>query len=517
MSDFDLTDANALQDARATLDPIKASALDTDASTFDPSGTTVPEDDIASHRPRSSPEDSVPHSNGTELTSLSNGVSSLSLAESATSSDIGLSKGYGEHVEAVEKSDDATKTKELKTMFPDSTDYAINHTLKNCNGDFVRAMDELLNHSFIQGEGMADGADYSVGSKGVDAFSEDSLGRRGRKKNGKKKQKYQSLDEARSSSSPASPTESPWKVAKTEIEFVTSRTNVSHNTVASVYHQHGASLPTTIKALLVTSAEKTKSANVASDDAVIQAHAYELGHDFPTIEPSHLTELIRLTHPSTAAAHELAKAMIAQPHKVGRIEVIPRYAPINVHDEEDAWISASSPRRAPASPATTSDPASLASTYAAASSRAYGQANAAYRRGKSDALMGAAAGYYSQVGRDYATRSREATAEAADALVAANSSAGTIDLHGVSVKDAVRIARGRTAEWWRVHKRRAVGVDGRVHAEEGTGGELTIVTGVGRHSRGGKGLIGPAVGRMLMQEGWEARCGEGHWIVYGKR
>jgi len=49
---------------------------------------------------------------------------------------------------------------------------------------------------------------------------------------------------------------------------------------------------------------------------------------------------------------------------------------------------------------------------------------------------------------------------------------------------------------------------------------LRIVTGVGRHSAGGKGVLGPAVGNALEREGWKVDRGEsgrGYLVVRGKR
>lgn len=50
----------------------------------------------------------------------------------------------------------------------------------------------------------------------------------------------------------------------------------------------------------------------------------------------------------------------------------------------------------------------------------------------------------------------------------------------------------------------------------GGGGLLKIVTGVGRHSQGGKARLGPAVGAMLLKEGWKVEFGEGFLVVLGK-
>ena len=95
--------------------------------------------------------------------------------------------------------------------------------------------------------------------------------------------------------------------------------------------------------------------------------------------------------------------------------------------------------------------------------------------------------------------------------MATQSSGSECDLHGVSVKDGVRIARDRVEAWWEGGGRewaRAGKVQG--------GGGYRVVTGVGRHSEGGKGRLGPAVGGMLVREGWKVEVGEGVLVVRGR-
>ncbi len=152
-----------------------------------------------------------------------------------------------------------------------------------------------------------------------------------------------------------------------------------------------------------------------------------------------------------------------------------------------------------------------AGSLAIARSNAFIQANAAYRKSKSKPLMGGAAAYYSSVGRDAAAGLAQHEAAAADALVAGQSNADEIDLHGVNVKDAVRITRTRVHAWW----------DGgaaewaRQGKVQGHGG-FRVVTGIGRHSAGGKSRLGPAVGAMLVREGWKVEVGDGVVTVRGR-
>lgn len=122
--------------------------------------------------------------------------------------------------------------------------------------------------------------------------------------------------------------------------------------------------------------------------------------------------------------------------------------------------------------------------------------------------MGGAAAYYSVVGREHLERAKRDAAAASDALVDAQSTADMLDLHGVSVQDAVRIASDRVAEWWEaLGETKYIRRDGAV--------TYRIITGVGRHSHDGTSRLGPAVFRRLVSDGWRVEVGEGAFTVTG--
>ena len=425
---------------------------------------------------------------------------------------------------------DTEKASVLKEMFPNTSDYSVSHTLQKCAGDVDRAMDELLNHAFFDSGELMDGEEaFRAPTKGIEAFSEDQARRRRKNKKNKKRhwngQMIGEGDMRRSSSIPTSSSRvNPWQTGTKDIEMIAECTQLSKNTVGSVYHSNSASTPLTVAALLDAPMPSSHpNAKIEEHDARVRAHAYELGQEFPSIPPSRLASVVRLTFPSTTFARKLAKALTETRSGTGGIEVIPRYGPISRTDNGGSpreWSAvASTPRQSnnvslAASPA---QPRHVAAAHSALSSRAYDQASAAYRRGRSDHLMSGAAAYYSQVARDHAQAASEARGQAADQLVDSQSGSGVVDLHGVSVKDAVRIAKLRTERWWRGGARGVMGLDGRLIRNEGGRQRLEIVTGVGRHSRGGKGMIGPAVGRMLVNDGWQVQFEEGVVLVTGRR
>ena len=123
--------------------------------------------------------------------------------------------------------------------------------------------------------------------------------------------------------------------------------------------------------------------------------------------------------------------------------------------------------------------------------------------------MGGAAAYYAQVGHEQLKKQKELQSATYDAVVSQQSSATVLDLHGVTVQHAVRIAKDRVEDWWDL-------LGDRRYVLGGIGGGYKIIVGLGTHSSQGVGKIGPAVGKMLMREGWKVNIQRGEIIVEGK-
>ncbi|KAK0936037.1 hypothetical protein LTR29_012410 [Friedmanniomyces endolithicus] len=518
LSDYDLESADGLQEARNTLDLLKESAALEEAAGFDPSGTGAQDGAVAlDKRAESCPETSESRTGDTDATSMSNGVSSLDLDES-------VARRIPEHSrdrEDLEKLDNETKLNLLHDLFGDCVSaYSLQHTLKRCNGRWGAAMEELLNHVYFdEAENSDDGS--KIAKKGIDAFFEGDAAKRGRKSRSRRN-RIRSLDETRATSLPVSPAASPaphankWRSASEDVDFIASRIRIPTATVSSVFNEKGASVPRTIGALLKLSMEESK--HIVTDDAGVAAHAQDLGHDFPSVAPDYLVTLVRLTHPSTSAAHELAEALTAKPREAngGAIQIIPRYARPFDADEMPQKSTGRKAHYSAGSHSSIMDDstaASRASAYASARATAFSQANAAHRKARSDRLMGGVAAYYGQVGREYAAMTSAASAAAADELAATQSTHSQLDLHGIDVLNAVRIAQEHVEDWWSgLGERR---VNGRVGAGDRSNG-YSIVVGAGRHSEGGKGKLGPAVSKALKQDGWRVESAGAVLIVKGK-
>jgi hypothetical protein len=127
--------------------------------------------------------------------------------------------------------------------------------------------------------------------------------------------------------------------------------------------------------------------------------------------------------------------------------------------------------------------------------------------------MGGAAAYYSQEGRSFSALSSQATARAADQLAARQSTPSEVDLHGIDVLNGVRIAQDRVGQWWaKLGENR---VNGRVGAESRQAG-YRVVVGLGTHSVGGKGKLGPAVSKVLRDQGWKIENNGAVILVKGR-
>ncbi len=93
--------------------------------------------------------------------------------------------------------------------------------------------------------------------------------------------------------------------------------------------------------------------------------------------------------------------------------------------------------------------------------------------------------------------------------------ADSIDLHGTVVKEAVAISREFVAANWKgALSCRSVlrSWNSRYRA---TGKPLRIITGRGKHSTNGIGVLGPAVKNALAADGWRADTFDGGVTVRG--
>jgi hypothetical protein len=502
LSDYDLSDPIQLRSARDTLEILKGTVTADEQTGFDPSGAggvdfSIDEQDASRGENESTSARSLPAlgwRSQTDDSSLSQELSSLDLeghfAESnnATSREESPEEPYTSELDVL---DNEGKEKALVGIFLALKPFDIRWTLKKCKGDASLAIDELMTQSFLEESGSR--------HRGIEAFSESEVPSRPRKGKGKKKKTFRTHEDISNSSS-ESPSESKWETGRQDIEFIARYTGMPLQQISSMYHGNGASVHATISAII----KAHLSMKIETDDPMIQVNAFELRQDFPAISNVDLEALLQLTHPSITDARELAKALTTRPaNKKSPIQIEFRHAPIQLDPE-------------PIKPAPKAHntvypldiTAATVATYTQGRDTAFSQASAAYRKGKSDPLMGGAAAYYSQVGRDLDARAKSLESAAAGIRVAKQSTRLELDLHGCNVKDAVRIAKEGVTTWW--HE-----LGGPRAGSRGVGPSYRVVVGAGRHSEGGKGKLGPAVGKMLIREGWKIEVGPTFLVVTG--
>lgn len=506
----DFADApNALEKSRELLDPIKASAIAEQATDFDASGSSG---DQARDSPgkHSSDVDSnadtwATRTTLTDATHLSNDLAALSVdGQSAEGSEESWDGGYYKDTEQFD-----TKTKEqlLAETFPNLRPELVAYTLKKCNDDFGKATDELLNHAYFEDARTSPGDEATPVAKGIDAFFEGHhVPQKSRKGKGKKKQKLSmyELSSANSSGTDLSGPTTPnrWQNSSRDIEFIVVRTRLSPKLVSSLYHERSASLSATILAFV----NKDMKAHEGQEpEAGSVEDAMALNADFPSIGLHQAVALVHLADGSPDKARDLAKALTEQPASEtggkGGIKLDLRYAPVNLEDNEPQ-VS-----KLPDLPSSIR-PHSTASV-ALRRNEAFDKAAAAHRRG---GYMKAAAGYYAQEGRNYNANMKVMSQADADAFVAQQSSSNILDLHGVTVADATRIARQRTQAWWNSLGEQRIAEYG---GARGGIGSYRIIVGLGRHSADGRGKLGPAVVKALVKDGWKVEVGSGELLVTG--
>ncbi|MCJ1313169.1 hypothetical protein MMC25_006846 [Agyrium rufum] len=488
-SDFDLNDSAALQELRPILDSLKESALAEEASSFDPSGSTQVQDAFYRdfYEDGDSPERATSW-NG-DVHSSNQNTDITSATQSLDSWNLDHRSGNGAEDERLLKVSSSevvfdrltVEEKEvmLAEIFPAFKLFDVSFALKKARFDFGKTVEDLLNRTFLE-EAYDSSGDRILSAKGIDAFVDESGISKRRAKNKKRKKAIGTFGRQRSNSlpltdkTPNTPT-SKWESAKDDVEYITQRTDLPGQLVTSLYHRTGMSLSDTLHAIC-----KIPLINLplnpyvdSPEDTELKMHSQELSEDFPTLPPKCMHTLIYLTHPSTASAHELASRM----------------RPI---------------ANTPSSTTTTSSSGALTPTYARPKDPTIAMPDLkAPRRKKAPASASARA-------QQPLTPSTPLTPAHAAARPTA-----AIDLHGLTVAEAKITTMAYLNTWWNSPSVREYAREGKV-----MGGELNgfkIITGVGHHSEGGVGKLGPAVGGLLVREGWRVEVGEGVLLVMGKR
>ncbi|OBT56593.1 hypothetical protein VE04_03281 [Pseudogymnoascus sp. 24MN13] len=427
VSDHDLSLPNGLENACETLDMLAEDAEVEELMGFDPSGSSgavVGDGADAVAQDNSEGHSTFAWSSTTDDTSLSQGFATLGLegedlrdAGRQNSQDRVAGREANSYDAQFKGMDLAAKEAVLVETFPGLKPYDIKHTLKQCKSDTEKAMEELLNQVYLE---------ENVGRRqGVDGFYEESdippVKKKGRNR---KKRQEPSAQNYVSTTSETRPevAESKWESARRDVETISNLTGMPTKQVGSLYHKHGTLVPPVL-------------------NAIIDAHQ-ELGLDDNPLSkyappPTH--------HPATSSRPATPRPYSSSTQSpMSPIQLEFRLAPHDLSGPSESKLKPNSHNAVYANGQSSQQTSAYATDgrdYKALSNGAYNQAAAAYKRGKSDPLMGGAAAYSSSVGRDYGAKAKSATSATADATAARQSTASQLDLHGIGVADAVRIAR----------------------------------------------------------------------------
>ena len=131
------------------------------------------------------------------------------------------------------------------------------------------------------------------------------------------------------------------------------------------------------------------------------------------------------------------------------------------------------------------------------------------------------AGHYASQAREAEARAKEWEMKAARSVISSqlDSSGNGIDLHHLTMEEGTVVALEMVRKWWD-NQRSSISADSSAQRPrmEVSGSGLVVVTGKGRHSKGQRGILGPAVAGALRRDGWRVDEGvdRGYLVVKGR-
>ncbi|VUC23187.1 unnamed protein product [Clonostachys rosea] len=516
-TDHDLTSSEGYQTAQAILSGLSQSAVFEEATGFNATG--VPN---LPHNARTDSGDD--ESTSATVTSTSNRVpKSLGSASEGTEISSSSSAEQSSAMPSLIKfshDSDETKFSNLRGMFTDLKEIDIKSAMKKANGDFQVALDILLNIQFLEATGQRE--------KGIDGFFQPddvdkSTNTKSKKKQRKAKKRANSIQVDASYSPPSGqPVRAKNIKHEEEIAFIADRIDMSYDQVSDIFYRKRCSSGATVMDIL----DQFVAYGIQAGDAEGKAQAKTLASKYRNIPDHYLLALVQVTGSisqfSDDIAGMLSKYFVKNP-RVQRIDLDYRLTPLPSNEIEGAGPPAVDNARtlelkAPLQPLAGSS-LSTGTNFAEMSQKAQAswdakRATDAYtsqllRKGGANSLYKQAAAVYRERSYEQAQNSHMLSSAAAELLVQKQSTSTSIDLHGVTVLDGIRIARQRVQSWWdnlgesRVRKAREQ--------------SLTVITGIGRHSAGGVSRLRQGVAAALFQDGWKMRIETGRFVITGRR
>jgi hypothetical protein len=291
---------------------------------------------------------------------------------------------------------------------------------------------------------------------------------------------------------------------------------MTYDQISSIYYSKRCSSGATAAEII----EQYLELGITAGDEESKIRAKELAAKYRHVPARFMSTVVQVTPMlefSDDIASLLDKHFTKNPWKQ-RLDLNYRLSPLPSDELDDSASGQSSKARSPVpksplSPRFTG-PSDLpqafqkSQQYAQASRDANAYAAQLVRRGGSNSLYRQAAVVWSERGREHAQASHNMTSVAAEHLVSQQSTAFSIDLHGVTVLDGTRIARQRVQSWWDSL--------GEAKVKKAREQNYTVITGYGRHS-GGVSRLRQAVAAALLQDGWKIEVETGRFRVTGRR
>jgi hypothetical protein len=305
-----------------------------------------------------------------------------------------------------------------------------------------------------------------------------------------------------------------------ETSYIADSLGLDYNMVSQVYTRKKYSIGATVAEIL----EGYIMAGIMPEDETSKQQAQELAQKYRNIPEHYIPTLVHLTpfpRDAEGLAVHLTKHFAKNPW-TQKLDL--NYSLTSLpHDDIEGSTSGIAGKttsqkskltdRLDLPPISTTAPRNLAQVLQArdvhSQARRDASASAAKLAKSSSPLMRQGAGFYAERAREHGRNAWQATSEAADIHVEHNSTQNTIDLHGVSVQDGVRIARQRTHDWWQNL--------GEYKTSKAKAEPYTVVTGIGRHSAGGISQMRKAVAAALIQDGWKMQIEGGKFVITGRR
>ncbi|PTB71246.1 hypothetical protein M440DRAFT_1406779 [Trichoderma longibrachiatum ATCC 18648] len=494
--DYDLSTEIGYEGARSTLDSLAQHAAIEEARSLDPEGVFR----YAENGDQSMTDVTAPTSGlCKDLNGIQDGRSNQDgMATESSFNANGAAGGGLVGINSI-KSD----VEQLQALFPEIQRLDIRQALLGANGVVATALDTLLSVQYLRStrqQPVSSNALLSIDEPGAKPVSKpghnDGYGRQ--------------ENEARASAGNANRARTSAAIA-----YIAERLHMSTEEVSLVYAENRNSKGATVVGILDQHLMQDLKPLTSEEKKAVG----DLGQKYRNVPEDYLAVIVQITGPMSTHSSELASlvnSFFTKKSMNRRLDLGYRLTPLPHEDiEGEAGMAADKPaeRRGISQQPTAAAKADVDLTRILQTSTslqkqrqdAMASAASLYRRGSSNPLYRQAAGYYAQEAREHARRAQEVTSAAADLRVNQQSTDTTVDLHGVSVLDGVRIARQRTVDWWQALRQS--------REQQLPKQSLTIITGVGHHSTGGVSPLRQAVAAALKRDGWKFRVETGKFII----